>query len=620
MSTEGEKFAAVDYETYYDKEYSLRTMSTWSYVFDEDKFDAYLVAITDGKGIKYVGHPSKFDWSLLKGYTLVAHNVGFDGLVTKRLIQDGIIPVFIGDCEWVDTADLISYLHCKRSLKDGVQQFLGIDMSKAVRDQMKGKTHAQAIAAGMEEELLKYGGMDADYCLQLWHKLQHLWPEAERRISKENRESGWRGININEAALNHALRGMGKAEFNGWSTDEKFVGIDIQTFNALQAIPWVKDGEKPLSPHAIRAAGHKAGIGAPSSFGQDNPEFMVWEDVNAEKFPWVRAIRDFRRLNTVNKKLHNIENGVHDGVFSYQCKYWGASTGRFSGGGDGGGKFNVQNMYRGPIFGVDVRKLFVPPAGHKFIVSDYAQVEARVLLWRAGDKSFLELLAKEGNLYQAYAKKRGLYKGNNLKKDDPNLYQHSKVGVLSCGYQCGWSRYRSVAETTYGLVMSKEQAQEAVYAYRAIFPLVPERWEHHKIGLEWSVNRKDPTHEVALASGRDLVYYNPRIKLETSDGKKQIVASDTPGGNATRLYGGLITENEIQATCRDLLRDAWLAAVDAGYTVCLSVHDELVFVVPDAKANAETLADIKRIMTTCSPWLAGCPLDVESHVLEYYTK
>ena len=51
-----------------------------------------------------------------------------------------------------------------------------------------------------------------------------------------------------------------------------------------------------------------------------------------------------------------------------------------SGGGDGGGKFNVQNMYRSSIFGVDVRKLFVPPAGHKFIVSDYAQVEARVLL------------------------------------------------------------------------------------------------------------------------------------------------------------------------------------------------------------------------------------------------
>ena len=52
---------AVDFETYYDSEYSLAKMSTWNYVHDP-KFDAYLVAF-HGDGVSYVGHPSKADWS-----------------------------------------------------------------------------------------------------------------------------------------------------------------------------------------------------------------------------------------------------------------------------------------------------------------------------------------------------------------------------------------------------------------------------------------------------------------------------------------------------------------------------------------------------------------------------
>jgi len=116
------------------------------------------------------------------------------------------------------------------------------------------------------------------------------------------------------------------------------------------------------------------------------------------------------------------------------------------------------------------------------------------------------------------------------------------------------------------------------------------------------------------------VYYKPTLKSEKPDGKREIIAMDTLDDKFTKLYGGLLTENEIQATCRDLLRDAWLASVDAGYTVAFSVHDELVFVVPDDQANEDTLRDIHRIMTTCSPWLTDCPLDVESHILPYYTK
>ena len=81
---------AVDFETYYDSNYSLKNLNTWTYVFDKEKFDAYLVSIHNANET-WVGHPKDYDWSKLDGDLLIIHNASFDGLVIKRLQQDGII-------------------------------------------------------------------------------------------------------------------------------------------------------------------------------------------------------------------------------------------------------------------------------------------------------------------------------------------------------------------------------------------------------------------------------------------------------------------------------------------------------------------------------------------------
>jgi len=85
------------------------------------------------------------------------------------------------------------------------------------------------------------------------------------------------------------------------------------------------------------------------------------------------------------------------------------------------------------------------------------------------------------------------------------------------------------------------------------------------------------------------------------------------------MYGGKLTENEIQAMCRDILCDAWLAMDAAGYEVMLTVHDEIVTEVPTDEAKDRAI-DIARIMTTCSPWADGLPLGVESIIAPVYAK
>ena len=78
---------AIDFETYYDKDYSLTNMSPWDYVHDR-RFDAYLVSV-HGENLDYVGPPGEFDWKKLAGADIVAHNIAFDGLVLRRLIELG---------------------------------------------------------------------------------------------------------------------------------------------------------------------------------------------------------------------------------------------------------------------------------------------------------------------------------------------------------------------------------------------------------------------------------------------------------------------------------------------------------------------------------------------------
>lgn len=66
---------------------------------------------------------------------------------------------------------------------------------------------------------------------------------------------------------------------------------------------------------------------------------------------WIEAVRNFRRVNSVKRKLESFENAtLSDHRFYGNIMYFGASaTGRFSG---SGGNLNLQNLPRGICSGV----------------------------------------------------------------------------------------------------------------------------------------------------------------------------------------------------------------------------------------------------------------------------
>ena len=356
---------AVDFESYYDSEYSLSKMTVREYLTHE-KFNAYLVSVYGEEGEIFVGDPADFDWMSISNTRLIMHNANFDLLVIARLQELGIIPAEFKAADVVDTADLAAFLRISRDLKSASKFLLGRELSKETRESMKGLTYKQALVAGKADELFRYAASDAKASYDIWGAKGASWPDAERRISKIAREAGMSGVYVDRERVRAAVQALKKLKFE----------VENQ-------IPWALDAPI-LSPAAMRAQGRLDGIPTPGTFDKKDPDVVAWVAAYKDKFPWVEAIGRFRSVNTLLQKFEAIERNITpDGVLPVTLKYFGGATGRFSGGNDyeSEDKFNIQNLPKDDLgTGHDMRACFIARPGHTFVIADYNQIEAITLL------------------------------------------------------------------------------------------------------------------------------------------------------------------------------------------------------------------------------------------------
>lgn len=579
---------AIDFECYYDKQVSITTLGQHHYLHHPD-CDIYLVGIFSKEaGFSYVGEPAAVEWTRFHGQRLVAHNARFDRACFTRLQELGVIPADVQP-HWECTADMVSALSAGRSLKAACEQLLGKYVSKETRNNLLGKSWGYVKMEGKAQEVAEYCLMDAWYCYHLWANFHHLWSEKERRLSAHTRDMGDYGINIDTALLEQGRHTLQEVKDK-----------------AVELIPWA-DGLKPvLSPKYLREECAKAGIPAPVSLAEDSPECSAWEEEYGSTYPWVAAMRDYRKANTLLTKLDTLSSRIRpDGTFAYGLKYFGAHTGRWSG--DAG--FNIQNLPRGAMFGVDLRRMIIPRPKHVFVISDLGQIEQRVLSWLAGDNSMMEQLETGISVYEAHARATMGYKGTEaLKHADPDLYRLAKARVLGLGYGAGASVFPALAKAMAGLTITPQQAQKIVRDFRASNPLVTALWTKLERAFSMHVG-KDFT--LPLPSGRSVYY---RRVARTPKGLSAVVQ-----GKRCGFFGGKLAENLTSATARDVLGDILLRLDAAGYRVVMHVHDEVVVEVSEERAEAAA-ADIERIMTTPPTWLEGLPLTAETFISPHYTK
>jgi hypothetical protein len=581
--------AAIDFETFYDENVGIESLGVWHYCRHPD-FDAYLVTISTSTGLKYCGRPENFDWSSIagNGWRWVSHNRSFDQPVYESLVEADKVPHFF-PAVWDCTADLSAFLGAPRNLKAASEKLLGAVVSKDTRNKMKGKRW-ENMDDDFRKEVEEYAIKDADLCLDIWMKYSDRWPENERWLSRETTRMCVEGVPINRSVVKNRIE-----------------HLKVLLWEARLKLPWVEDDRPTLSALALAEECRKVGIAPPSSLAEDSAECEAWEKEYGETYPWVGAMRQYRKCNILLKKLETMDRRTRlDGWMSYGLKYFGATTGRDSG--DAG--LNMQNLQRAESFGVNIRGLIEAPKGYSFVVSDLSQIEPRCLAWLAGDAEMLDFIAKSTDLYEAQARAWGFWdKEESLKTDTTGIRHLVKQLNLGLGYGMGVKRFCEVTG------LDQKRAGELVALYRRKNPKVLALWKRLENNLRMAVTRSDETYEVELPSGRTLVYQEP------NNNESHLSAMIVRGGKYVRMkwWGGSLAENLTQAMARDCFMSAVQRIRAAGVPIIMRVHDEVVCCVKDTEADVVKNL-VEGIMKTPPEWAANLPLSCDTKITKKYEK
>lgn len=336
--------------------------------------------------------------------------------------------------------------------------------------------------------------------------------------------------------------------------------------------------------------------------------------------------------------------------------YHGASTGRVAGRGIQPQNFprgkikDTHNIYDALKFGdyefftslfPDVftalssalRGMLKAAPGNTLYAADYSAIEARVLLWLAGDEENLSVYFKGDDPYKHMAALIYSVPYSQVTKEQREL---GKRAVLGCGFGMGKDKFHITCETQ-GFPIPFDLAERAVIAYREKYHMVKAYWYELEAAAKRAINSPGRMIEFKnlsffyrggylfceLPSGRRLAYASPKIvSTEKEWGVRDeirfmAVNSTTKKWNREATYGGKLTENIVQATARDVMNDAMLRVESKGYSVILSVHDEVVSETPK---DFGSLDEFLELMKQVPNWAAGMPIAVEGWTGERYRK
>lgn len=338
-------------------------------------------------------------------------------------------------------------------------------------------------------------------------------------------------------------------------------------------------------------------------------------------------------------------------------RFHGASTGRWS-----GNLFQPQNLPRKtldlPDLCIDILEYQDPEAvellfdnclraisyclrgmitaspGNRLIVSDFSQIESRILAWLAGDIDKLEAYKKKLDIYKINASAAFKIGYDDVTKEQRQI---GKVIELACGYQGALGAFQEFAKV-YGVVIPDEEAKKLINNWRKKNPKITSYWTNIEALAVKAVAESGTLQRIKnvgfkvvgsgntsflfciLPSGRYIAYHRPRL-IESKFDRYQVeymgINSMTKKYTRQRTYGGKLVENITQATAMDCMADKMLEIEEAGYPLVLTVHDELVSDTPNGQGSIE---DFNNIMEIIPNWAEGLPIAADGYEARRYKK
>lgn len=602
----------LDFETYYDADYTLKKIKTCEYIRDK-RFKVHGVGIRRGASatIYYKGEHEiqaaldSIPWDRTE---LVGHNLNFDALILHDKYGHKAARYF----DTKSVCNVVLPTSQRRTLDNCAKLILGRETGKLTGlEQTKGH---RELDDEQERILKKYCIRDVDLTYALYMVLKDVLPTRERYLSSLTTRGAVEPVlHLDTEMLANEIQRLEvqrDALLSQCPVSKKVLSSNPQ-FAA-----WIESQGLVVPMKESKTTGKATFALAKDDLGYrelqaDNPGLQAVWDARA----WVKSTIELTRAQA----FYNIGT-MGSCLMPMPLNYYGAHTGRWSGA-DG---LNVQNLPRynpnNPLSGV-LRRSIRAPDGYSIVVLDSAQIELRLNAWFCGESSKLDILRAGGDVYLFAASRHYGYECN--KKDHIHERFFGKMLELALGYNMGWRKLRVNAALgfmgTPPVHMSQLEAANAVNKWRAnnaatermwktlneLIPEIKSPGDYEFNGLKFGDGR------IELPNGM-LLQYND-LRWDAEDGSWIY-------DNGKKLYGGIILENIIQALARIIIADQ-IYNIDqkAKCRVVGSTHDEILVLTKTEYASG--VHDfMKQEMSKSPVWGSTIPLSAEGGFADNYSK
>ena len=613
------KVVTVDFETYFDSDYTLRKLNTSSYVRDE-RFKAHMAGIKIGRrpvkvlsGEKLHAALKAIDWST---YALLCHNTAFDGLILSH--HYSVVPHL-----YLDTLSMARGLHSNDigAGLDEVAHYYGV--GNKIPDVLASSKGVRDLDKALYTKMAEYCAEDVRLTFEIFQQMLAVFPAKELRL------------------IHHTVRMFCEPILKvDIPRVEKELAREIKEKEDL--LVRVSGGETDLEKARKVIASNESfaqllrdeGITPPTkispttkkqvyAFAKTDLDFTALSEHPSER---IRDLVDARLAvkSTIGETRAGrfLEAGKNGWSLPVLLHFFGAHTGRWS----AGNKMNMQNLPRGG----ELRLSILAPKGHQLVVADSGQIEARVNAWISEQTDLLEAFAAQSDTSptDVYTQFASIIYGREITKKDKLERFIGKIGVLGLGYSMGAAKLQTtLALGTMGpaVFLELDMCQKIVNLYRRKNFKIVAFWKRCDEIIQDMIAGREGSYKclrwekerIWLPNGMCLKY--PGLKAKTGE-RDFVEYSYLRKGIECKIYGGLLCENIVQALSRIIIGDQLLELADGyGYRVVTTTHDEIVNCVRTVSAS-KCFKTMLKVMTTPPAWCSELVLSAEGGWAENYSK
>lgn len=601
-------FITLDFETYYDRQYSLRKLTTEEYVRDE-RFEVIGLAIKIGDrptmwiegAARVKSFLTEADFS---GCAILCHNTMFDGAILDWLYD-------VRPKVWLDTLCMARALHGvdqSVSLKNVAERY-GVGVKGTEIQNTMGK-HIDDFTAEELSRFAEYAINDVDLTYDIFKLMLPNFPQQELEL-----------IDLTlrmyiEPTLRLDLAGLQEHLTETRLRKETLLeeaGVAKEELMSNPKFAALLEGLGVTPPMKISPTTGKETF----AFAKSDEGFKALAEHENDKVQSLVAARLGTKSTLEETRTERFISIAKRGLLPVPVRYYAAHTGRW--GGDD--KINLQNLPSRGVNGKKLKKAIIAPVGHTLIDADSSQIEARVLAWLSEQNDLVDQFANGEDVYVKMASSIYSVPEDQVTKDQRFV---GKTTILGAGYGMGYLKFGAQLKT-FGYEVPEAEAKRIISVYRETYPYIGDLWQaanrcikemHNdnlfRFGRSGVLDVNVKARAIVLPSQLEMSYTD--LDATTEDGRTEYHYKTRQG--RTRIYGGKVVENVCQAIARCIIGYQMLQ-IAKKYRVVLTVHDSIVCCVPTQVAG-EAQEYIESCMRTTPDWAAGLPIDCESGVGKSY--